>query len=66
MLLAVGGWTDSRSGNKYSRLVKDRRKSEEFARDAVEVLNKYNFDGLDLDWEYPGYDGDREDKQGCE
>ena len=52
VLLAIGGWNDS-AGNKYSRLVSDPQARRNFNKKALEFLEKYNFDGLDLDWEYP-------------
>lgn len=52
MLLALGGWNDS-AGDKYSRLVNNRSARKKFIAHAVEFLEKYDFDGLDLDWEYP-------------
>jgi chitinase len=50
--LAIGGWNDS-LGDKYSRLVRDPAARKRFINHAIEFLKKYNFQGLDLDWEYP-------------
>lgn len=50
--VAIGGWNDS-LGDKYSRLVRSRENRARFINDVVEFIEKYNFDGLDLDWEYP-------------
>ncbi|GLV44511.1 Chitinase 10 [Carabus blaptoides fortunei] len=50
--LALGGWNDS-AGDKYSRLVNNPAARARFIKHVLEFLEKYNFDGLDLDWEYP-------------
>ncbi|KAI9586702.1 probable chitinase 10 [Glossina fuscipes] len=50
--LALGGWNDSQ-GDKYSRLVRNSAARGRFVRHAVEFLERYGFEGLDLDWEYP-------------
>ncbi|XP_044316703.1 probable chitinase 10 isoform X2 [Drosophila rhopaloa] len=50
--LALGGWNDSQ-GDKYSRLVRSPSARERFVRHALEFIEKYGFEGLDLDWEYP-------------
>ena len=50
--LALGGWNDSQ-GDKYSRLVNNPASRSKFIKHALEFLEKYDFDGLDLDWEYP-------------
>lgn len=50
--LALGGWNDSQ-GDKYSRLVNNPAARARFVKHALEFLEKYGFDGLDLDWEYP-------------
>ncbi|KAG7169534.1 chitinase 10-like 8, partial [Homarus americanus] len=63
VLLGLGGWNDSRS-NKYTRLVADAGLRRKFVEEVVKLLLQYNFDGLDLDWEYPGYEGSPSDKQG--
>uniref|UniRef100_A0A2P2HXD2 Chitinase 3 n=1 Tax=Hirondellea gigas TaxID=1518452 RepID=A0A2P2HXD2_9CRUS len=53
-MLALGGWTDSNDGtNKYAVMVADASKRKNFIDKAVTFLRKYNFDGLDIDWEYP-------------
>lgn len=60
--LAIGGWNEG--SKKYSDMAKDPEKRQIFAKSAVAFLKKYNFDGLDLDWEYPAKRGGLdEDKQ---
>ena len=69
VLLAIGGWNDS-EGDKYSRLVNSKTSRRTFVTQVVSFLEDNNFDGLDLDWEYPKcwqVDcslGPKEDKQG--
>ena len=55
VLLAIGGWNDSK-GNKYSRLVNDPKAIKKFIKHVIGYLKEHNFDGLDLDWEYPKCD----------
>ncbi|XP_017486088.1 PREDICTED: probable chitinase 3 [Rhagoletis zephyria] len=50
--LALGGWNDSQ-GDKYSRLVRNPTARARFVKHAIDFLEKYGFEGLDLDWEYP-------------
>ena len=50
--IAIGGWNDSQ-GDKYSRLVNNPSARSKFIQHVVDFILKHNFDGLDLDWEYP-------------
>lgn len=50
--VAIGGWNDS-AGDKYSRLVRNANARRKFIADVISFIEKYGFDGLDLDWEYP-------------
>lgn len=52
VLIAIGGWNDS-LGPKYSKLVNDAQARRRFTEHVIEFILKHNFDGLDLDWEYP-------------
>lgn len=53
-MIAVGGWTLS---GKFSDAVLTEASRELFAASAVEFAVEYGFDGIDLDWEYPGGGG---------
>ncbi|CAH4032079.1 unnamed protein product [Pieris brassicae] len=52
VLLGLGGWNDS-AGDKYSRLVNNPGARRKFVVHALDFIEQYEFDGLDLDWEYP-------------
>ena len=52
VLMAIGGWNDS-AGDKYSRLVNSPSARQRFIENVIQFIEKYGFEGLDLDWEYP-------------
>jgi len=55
LLVSVGGWTFSKNFSNMAATEENRRI---FAQSAVKFLREYNFDGLDIDWEYPVEGGD--------
>ncbi len=49
-LISVGGWTWS---GRFSDVALTEASRTLFAESCVEFIRTYNFDGVDLDWEYP-------------
>jgi chitinase len=54
VLVSVGGWLWS--GN-FSDAVLTEQSRKAFIDSAVAFIERYNLDGLDIDWEYPGQTG---------
>nr|AHB39935.1 chitinase 2 [Coptotermes formosanus] len=50
-ILAIGGWNEG--SVKYSQMAATEAARNTFADSVVTFVQKYNFDGLDMDWEYP-------------
>lgn len=55
MTIAIGGWNEG--SKKYSELCADPKRRAHFVESVVAFCKEHNFDGLDLDWEYPGKRG---------
>lgn len=65
ILPSVGGWTLS---NNFPSIAADPEKRKNFAHNCVLLIKKYKFDGIDIDWEHPGYapnGGTPADKANC-
>lgn len=54
ILISVGGWLWS---GGFSDAVLTEQSRERFIDSAVAFIERYNLDGLDIDWEYPGQVG---------
>lgn len=55
IIISIGGWTWSKN---FSDAVLTDTSTQNFAQSAVDIVSKYNLDGVDIDWEYPGMIGD--------
>ncbi|MFI0434237.1 MAG: glycoside hydrolase family 18 protein [Parachlamydiaceae bacterium] len=51
-LFSVGGWTLS---DPFSEMARNPASRQNFIRQCLMFCEKYGFDGIDIDWEYPGY-----------
>jgi chitinase len=52
--ITVGGWTGSQY---FSDAVSNDWNRQKFAQNIVDMVNAYDADGIDIDWEYPGQNG---------
>jgi len=49
VMLSIGGWTSGR----FSEMAADPVTRESFAKDCKRIVDEFDIDGIDMDWEYP-------------
>lgn len=49
VLLSVGGWGSGR----FSEMATSQQLRKNFADDCLRIVNEFDLDGIDIDWEYP-------------
>lgn len=52
VMVSIGGWTLS---DNFPGIAANATKRSYFASECNRLLQVYGFDGIDLDWEYPGF-----------
>ena len=52
VLIAVGGWNDG-DDSAFEALAQNSSTRTTFVNALVNLVNQYNLDGVDIDWEYP-------------
>ncbi len=55
ILISIGGWSWSEN---FSNAVLTDSLRKVFAKSAVDIIRKHKLDGVDIDWEYPGMQGE--------
>jgi len=53
VLPSIGGWNDSYN---FPGIAADPGKRQIFIEHCIGLINEFKFNGIDLDWEYPGYE----------
>ena len=51
LVASIGGWTSSQG---FSDMASDSGARAAFTTGAIAFMRRYDFDGVDIDWEYPG------------
>ncbi|KAF2009039.1 glycoside hydrolase family 18 protein [Aaosphaeria arxii CBS 175.79] len=58
VFVSIGGWTfsdnDTATQPVFGNIARSENNRQRFANKLLKFMNGYGFDGVDLDWEYPG------------
>jgi GH18 family chitinase len=52
VLVSIGGWNDGNDSN-FVALASDTTRRTTFVNAVINMVNQYNLDGVDIDWEFP-------------
>jgi GH18 family chitinase len=52
VLISIGGWSES---ELFPKIAADAQKRLKFASECARLTAFYKLDGIDIDWEYPGF-----------
>jgi len=52
VLLSVGGWNDGNDSG-FEKLATSSTTRRVFVNNMIDLVNQYDLDGIDIDWEYP-------------
>ncbi len=52
VVLSIGGWDDSEN---FPAVASEATTRRIFAHSCLDAVRMYGFDGIDIDWEYPGF-----------
>lgn len=52
IMVAIGGWGDTKAFDIAARTEESRQR---FAKNVATMIHDTGADGVDIDWEYPGY-----------
>ncbi|KAK1500695.1 glycosyl hydrolase family 18, partial [Colletotrichum tamarilloi] len=55
VMVAIGGWSDTKGFDTAARTPESRRK---WAQNVADMVKATGADGIDMDWEYPGGNGE--------
>jgi len=53
--IAIGGWNEG--SEKYSKMAENPTSRATFIESVIKFIAQFDFDGVDIDWEYPGSRG---------
>lgn len=51
VMISIGGWTGS---EHFSAISADSNKRSVFIKSCIQLIERYDIDGIDIDWEFPG------------